>query len=192
MAPLAVARAQAVAHRLRVNHLAARLPAGSYVEAAWAGLQDTAPRDALVALHSRVEQCKPSAWEAPGLVQTYGPRLAVYVLPQDAFATFTLGRTSYDPAEASRITHLAQEVCEAIGDAERLGALDPQVRIACVSGRLAVRWTASALYAREVPRPDVDVRLSRRVGRPVREAVEAEALAMPVPGARMSVAITGP
>ena len=53
---------QAVSYRLAVNNLSSRLSAGSYVEAAYAGLQDTAPRDALVGMHARVEACEPSAW----------------------------------------------------------------------------------------------------------------------------------
>jgi len=48
-----------------------RLPAGSYVEAAYVGLQDTAPRDALLGLHARVEACEPAAWQHSHLVQTY-------------------------------------------------------------------------------------------------------------------------
>jgi hypothetical protein len=57
-----ITRAQAVSYRLRVNHLVDRLPAGSYEEAAYVGLQDTAPRDALLGLHARVAGCEPVAW----------------------------------------------------------------------------------------------------------------------------------
>jgi hypothetical protein len=77
---LRVSRSQAVAYRLAANHLSRRLPACSYAEAAYAGLQDTAPRDALLGLHARVAGCEPSAWEHPRLIQTYSPRRAVYVL----------------------------------------------------------------------------------------------------------------
>lgn len=150
---------QAVAHRLRVNHLAERLPAGDphrLRTASRSGLQDTAPRDALLSLHARVEDCPPDGWEAPGLVQTYGPRQAVYVVPEDAFAAFTLGRTSHDPERAAAVEALADEVCRDLGGEERRGALHPDLRGACVSGRIAVRWTTSALLAREVPRPEVD------------------------------------
>jgi DNA-binding transcriptional ArsR family regulator len=79
---LRVSQSQAVTYRLAVNHLSRRLPAGSYVDAAYVGLQDTAPRDALLGLHARVAACEPSAWEHPRLIQTYSPRWAVYVLPQ--------------------------------------------------------------------------------------------------------------
>ena len=65
-----VSRAQAVNYRLTANNLSRRLPAGSYAEAAYVGLQDTAPRDALLGLHARVTACEPSAWEHPRLIQT--------------------------------------------------------------------------------------------------------------------------
>lgn len=90
--PLKLTRQQAVAHRLSVNHLTTRLPPGAYADAARYGLQDTAPRDALIALHARVEACEPTAWEHPDLTQTYSPRAAVYVLPRADFGIFTIGR----------------------------------------------------------------------------------------------------
>ena len=94
-------------------------------------------------------------------MQTYGPRQAVYVLPEDALATFTLGRTSHDPDVARAVDELAEQVCVDLGGEEREGALHPDLRGACVSGRIAVRWTASRLIAREVPRPAVDVDAAR-------------------------------
>lgn len=148
---------EAVARRLRVNHLADRLPAGSFVAAARFGLQDTAPRDALLSLHARVTRCPPGAWEAPGLVQTYGPRWAVYVLPEHDLAAFTLGRMSHDPDVARAVERLAEEVCRDLDGQERQRALHPDLRRACISGRIAVRWTASSLFTREVPRPEVDL-----------------------------------
>jgi hypothetical protein len=53
-----VTRDQVVAFRLRANHLDQRLPAGSLADAAFAGLQDSVPRAALVALHARVGACR--------------------------------------------------------------------------------------------------------------------------------------
>lgn len=149
--------AEAAAYRLAANHLTRRLPAGGYVEAAHVGLQDTAPRDALVGLHARVESSEPSAWEVPGLIQTYGPRQAVYVLPEDNFSVFTLGRLPREPAAQRALQDAAEEVCRELAGQERQGALHPQLRMACATGRLAVRWTASALIVREVAAPTVDV-----------------------------------
>jgi hypothetical protein len=152
---------QAVARRLRANHLVERLPAGSFLAAARFGLQDTAPRDALVSLHARVADCPPSGWDAPGLVQTYGPRQAVYVLPQDDLATWTLGRMPRDADAAAAVEAAAEQVCRDLDGQERRGALHPDLRGACVSGRIAVRWDASSLVVREVPRPAVDLDVAR-------------------------------
>jgi hypothetical protein len=71
---LRISQAQALNYRLRMNNLSRRLPASSYVEAAYVGLQDTAPRDALLGMPVRVAGCEPSAWEHPRLIQTYSPR----------------------------------------------------------------------------------------------------------------------
>src|SRR5215472_885730 len=94
---LRVSPTEAVNYRLVVNNLSSRLAAGSYVEAAYVGLQDTAPRDALLGMHARVEACEPSAWQDSRLIQTYSPRQAVYVLPADDFGVFTVGRLPRDP-----------------------------------------------------------------------------------------------
>jgi hypothetical protein len=147
---------QAVAYRLAVHHLSQRLPAGSYAEAARFGLQDTAPRDGLLGLHARVESCEPDGWADPRLVQTYSPRAAVYLLPREDFGVFTIGRLPLDPGARRRIEQTAETVCRALDGREVRGAPVLQTREACASGRIAVRWTTSALYVREVPRPEVD------------------------------------
>ncbi|MFC9690665.1 DNA glycosylase AlkZ-like family protein [Kribbella sp. NPDC056951] len=157
MTALRIDHQQAVRYRLAVNHLGERLPAGTYVEAARFGLQDTAPRDALVGLHARVADCEPSAWEAPGLVQTYSPRAAVYVLPAADFGVFTIGRMPLDPAEQKSVAELAERICREFDGAERRHG-HPELRGACATGRVVLRWTTSALYAREVAPPDIDFR----------------------------------
>ena len=160
MSVLRSTRDQAVCYRLHVNHLVDRLPVDSYEEAAYAGLQDTAPRDALLGLHARLEGCRPADWEHPSLIQTYSPRAAVYVLPKKDFGVFTLGRLPLDPDAVRRIDDLADQVCRRLNGREvRVGLGD---RTACGSGRIAVRWTTSSLWIREVPRPDVDVDEARR------------------------------
>jgi hypothetical protein len=153
---LAVSYQQAVRYRLVVNHLAERLPAGSYVQAARFGLQDTAPRDALIGMHARVESCEPSAWQHPCLIQTYSPRAAVYVLPTEDFGVFTIGRQPLDEDKRRVIGELAAEICRGLAGTERRGGRGPELRPACASGRLALRWTTSALYVREVPPPEID------------------------------------
>jgi hypothetical protein len=157
---LRVSRSQAVSYRLAVNNLSRRLPAGSYVEAAYAGLQDTAPRDALLGLHARVADCEPSAWEHPGLIQTYSPRRAVYVLPRDDFGVFTVGRLPRDPAEREALEDRADRVCaELAGQPQQTGGL--RDRGVCVTGRFEVRWTTSSSRIWERPRPSIDQEAAR-------------------------------
>lgn len=160
MVVLRVSRAQAVNYRLVVNNLSARLPAGSYVEAAYVGLQDTAPRDALLGLHARVEACEPTAWQHPRLIQTYSPRAAVYLLPADDFGVFTIGRLPRDPEARQRLEDLAEESCAAMGGQEVRGTT-LLARAGCATGRIAVRWTTNAVYVREHERPSIDPETAR-------------------------------
>ncbi|TCO14366.1 winged helix DNA-binding protein [Kribbella steppae] len=156
-----VTREQAVSYRLHVNHLTERLSAGSHEEAAYVGLQDTAPRDALLGLHARVADCKPSDWADPCLIQTYSPRAAVYVLPRKDFGVFTLGRLPLATEAIRRVDRLADTVCRTLDGRELRGGL-PDLREACSSGRIALRWTTSSLWVREVPRPEIDLDEARK------------------------------
>src|SRR5438445_9367929 len=89
-----VTRAQDLAFRRRVGALDRRLPAGrrSLRSAAWAGLQDSMPRAAVLSLHARVEGAGPSIWEDMSLAQVWGPRYQVYVVAARDLPVFTLGR----------------------------------------------------------------------------------------------------
>ena len=156
-----ITRERAVAYRLHVNHLVDRLPAGSHEQAAYVGLQDTAPRDALLGLHARMAGCAPSDWEHPSLIQTYSPRAAVYVLPARDFGVFTLGRLPLDANAVRRIDVLADRLCASLDGRERRGGMGRELREACASGRIAVRWDTTSLWAREVPRPSIDVSAAR-------------------------------
>jgi Winged helix DNA-binding domain len=160
MVMLRVSRAQAVNYRLLVNNLSSRLAAGSYVEAAYAGLQDSGPRDALVGMHARVRACEASAWQDSRLVQTYSPRAAVYLLPAADFGVFTVGRLPRDPQARQVLEDLAEKACRALNGQEVRGTALP-VRGACATGRIAVRWTTSALYVREHDRPSIDPEMAR-------------------------------
>jgi hypothetical protein len=159
---LRVTRSQAISYRLAVNNLSHRLPAGSYVEAAYVGLQDTGPRDALLGLHARVKTCEPSAWEDPRLIQTYSPRWAVYVLPKDDFGIFTVGRLPRDPADRQALEDRAARACAELaaqpGPARRVPGDD---RAVCATGRFAVRWTTSALQVWEQPPPSIEPEAAR-------------------------------
>ena len=91
---LDLSRSQILAFRRHVGGLDERLRPGSRSlrRAAWAGLQDSMPRAALLSIHARVQGAHPSSWEDPSLVQVWGPRFSTYVVPARDHAVFTLGR----------------------------------------------------------------------------------------------------
>ncbi|TMC57931.1 MAG: hypothetical protein E6J19_04645, partial [Chloroflexi bacterium] len=68
---LELTRARILAHRRKVGALDERLPmsAASLRRVAWAGLQDSMPRAALLSIHARVKGTSSSAWEHAALVQ---------------------------------------------------------------------------------------------------------------------------
>jgi DNA glycosylase AlkZ-like len=155
---LAVSPQQAVAYRLRVNNLLTRVPAGDYARAARYALQDSGPRDGLSSLHARVTACEPSAWEAPGLAQVYSPRAAVHIVPVDDFGVFTRGRLPFDPDRRRAIERAADDICRILDGREvRQADLPGLEREASASGRIALRWTTSALYIREITAPELDL-----------------------------------
>lgn len=89
--------------------------------AAWGGLQDSAPRSGLLSLHARMNGTEPGAWEDPALVQVWGPRKAVYVVPRADVHVFTLGRSPRDPDAMARLRWMGP-------------------REAAVDGRTHLRW----------------------------------------------------
>ena len=97
---LELTRSQVLAFRRRVSGLDRRLPAGakSLRVAAWAGLQDSMPRAALLSIHARVEGTEPGTWEDPSLVQVWGPRFSAYVVAEVDRALFTVARMPDAPA----------------------------------------------------------------------------------------------
>lgn len=165
-AVMPVSRGQAVAFRLRVNHLVERLPAKAYDQAARFALQDTFPRSALLSLHARVESCEPNAWEDERLRQTYSPRGAVHVLPVADWAVFTIGRLPGDPAERRAIDDKAKQALAMLGPGvHRNTDLPPGLgyvfRSTAASGRIAARWDASMVWFWEVPPPAMDFEEAR-------------------------------
>lgn len=92
---LELTREQILAFRRSVGALDERMPAGpeSLRRAAWAGLQDSMPRAALLSIHARVDGTESTTWEHPPLVQLWGPRYSTYVVAgQDVAILFA--RTS--------------------------------------------------------------------------------------------------
>ena len=90
---LDLTRDQILAHRRKVSALDERLrfAPDALRTAAWAGLQDSMPRAALLSIHARVEGIEPSTWEDPSLVQLWGPRFSAYVVAARDLAAFSLG-----------------------------------------------------------------------------------------------------
>ena len=93
MTRLDLTRPQILAFRRQAGALDERLPRGprSLRRAAWAGLQDSMPRAALLSIHARVAGTEPSTWEDPSLVQLWGPRYNVFVVAACDLAVFSLG-----------------------------------------------------------------------------------------------------
>jgi hypothetical protein len=165
MPPLTLARRHAIAFRLAANDLTTRLPSGSHATAARQAIQDTYPRSALISLHARVEDCESAAWEDARLIQTYSPRAAVHVLPVADWAVFTVGRLPLDPGGRRQVEIEADRAVAALAGQEVRGNAVPEgidVRAACASGRIAVRWDARLTWYREVPAPEVDLDETRR------------------------------
>ncbi len=103
---LDLTRAQILGYRRTVAALDERLAPGpaSLRQAAWAGLQDSMPRAALLSIHARVGGTGPTTWEDPTLVQLWGPRFSAYVVAADDRAVFTLGRLPENPAGLRRLS----------------------------------------------------------------------------------------
>ena len=179
MQPLVVEPARVLWHRLRANQLAARLPPGSYAEAAYAGLQDSAPRAALTALHARIDDVWQTDWEHPSLVQTWAPRGAVFVVPRDDLAIFALGILPRDPAVAAAVEQLSRRARDTLPEprykTEAETSVDPIPPIVAehlrrrpiwrlvhaIAGVL-VRWDASSTLMLPGPAPQADPEDARR------------------------------
>ncbi|HYM83380.1 MAG TPA: crosslink repair DNA glycosylase YcaQ family protein, partial [Candidatus Dormibacteraeota bacterium] len=143
-------RAHVLAHRRRVGSLDERLPAGadSLRIAAWAGLQDSVPRAAVLSIHARVAETTPHAWEDPSLAQLWGPRFAAYVVAERDLAVFGLGRLPLDAPAVRRAEDLAERLAMFLdgrrlpyGEAGRALGVDPNaLRYAAATGTVRIRW----------------------------------------------------
>jgi hypothetical protein len=171
-ARLELTRSQILAFRRRVAALDERLPLGarSLRRAAWAGLQDSMPRAALLSIHARVEGTTPSTWEDPSLVQLWGPRFSTYVVPKRDLAVFTLGRLPDDAKGRARAENVAAQL-HAFLDGRRmtdrdvgleLGGHANRFRYAAPTGTVLIRWEgARAPMVWTVPAPAVAPRDAR-------------------------------
>ena len=170
---LRLTRAQILAFRRKVGALDERLPHGrrSLRRAAWAGLQDSMPRAALLSIHARVEGTEPSTWEDSSLVQIWGPRHHAYVVPARDLAVFSLGRLPDEGGAlrvaedlAARVRGLLGSARMAFGEAGRaLGEHNAnRLRYAAPTGTILIRWDgARQPTIWTVLRPEVDPRDAR-------------------------------
>jgi Winged helix DNA-binding domain len=166
-ARLELTRRQILAFRRQVGALDQRLPAGrrSLRLAAWAGLQDSMPRAALLSIHARVEGTKPSTWEDASLVQLWGPRYNAYVVAARDLAVFSLARLPDRGATRRVAEDLAARLHSHLGgtrmidrDAgDALGENPNRFRYAALTGTVVIRWEgARAPIVWTVPRPELD------------------------------------
>jgi hypothetical protein len=164
---LDLTRPQILAFRRRVGALDERLPRGrrSLQRAAWAGLQDSMPRAALLSIHARVEGTEPSTWEDPSLVQLWGPRYSAYVVAARDLAVFSLGRLPDDGAARRTSEDLAARLHAHLGgtrmtygEAGRaLGEPPNRLRYAATTGTVVIRWNgAQQPTVWTVPPPEID------------------------------------
>src|SRR5262245_28409803 len=164
---LELTREQILAQRRRVGALDERLPSGarSLRRAAWAGLQDSMPRAALLSIHARVADTKPGTWEDESLVQVWGPRFSAYVVAAEDHPIFTMGRLSTDAPkrqfaedQADRLEGFLAGRTMTYGEAGRgLGVSPNSLRYAAPTGRVLIRWDgARQPTVWMVPRPDMD------------------------------------
>src|SRR5215216_2634156 len=109
---LELTRSQILAFRRRAAALDERLPHGRQAlrRAAWAGLQDSMPRAALLSIHGRMAGTTPESWEDPSLIQIWGPRFSTYVVAKRDLAVFTLGRLPDESGQRKRIQDIATQL----------------------------------------------------------------------------------
>src|SRR6476659_170176 len=153
--PLTLTRPQILAFRRWVGALDGRLPPGrkSLRQAAWAGLQDSMPRAALLSIHARVEGATPTSWDDPSLVQLWGPRYQVYVVAERDLPVFSLGRFPDDAKGRHRSEDLAERLREHLDGGtmtyskagQALGVDPNSLRYAGRTGTGAIRWAGARL-----------------------------------------------
>ena len=171
--PLDLTRSQILSFRRRAGALDERLPRGSRSlrRAAWAGLQDSMPRAAVLSIHARVEGTQPSTWEDPSLVQLWGPRFSAYVVAARDRALLSLARLPDDERGRRRAEETAARLNAFLagrrmtyGEAGRgLGVNANALRYAAPTGTVLIRWDGARLpTVWTVPRPDVEPHEARR------------------------------
>ena len=171
-ARLELTREQILAFRRQTGALDERLPPGpsSLRRAAWAGLQDSMPRAAAASLHARVADAEPSTFQDPSLVQIWGPRFSVFVVPARDLAVFTLGVLPDDARGLNRARDLAARLAAHLGGRQmsyaeagvELGVHPNALRYSAATGTVLIRWDgARSSLVWTVPPPEADPRDER-------------------------------
>src|SRR5215467_669240 len=146
---LSVTRAQILAFRRRAGGLEERVPMSSKSlrRAAWAGLQDSMPRAALLSLHARVDGVVPTTLDDPTLAQLWGPRYNTYVVAKRDFALFSLGRLPESGKARIRAEDMAERLHAGLDGARmtdrevaRKIGIGNAMRYAATTGTVAIRW----------------------------------------------------
>jgi hypothetical protein len=169
---LDLGRPQILTFRRHAGALDERLSPGprSLRRAAWAGLQDSMPRAALLSIHARVEATEPATWEDPSLVQLWGPRYNVFVVAARDLAVFSLGTLPDDAKRRRRAEDLAARLHAFLGgtrmtygEAGRgLGVHPNSLRYAAPTGTVLIRWDGARQPAVwTVPPPEAGRRAAR-------------------------------
>lgn len=165
--PLDLSRSQILSFRRRVGMLEYRRPIdpeGLRI-AAWAGLQDSMPRAALLSIHARLGGTEPTTLDDPSLAQIWGPRYSVYVLSRSDLPVFTLGRLPEGGAGLARALEVAELLETHLGDQSlryddvgtALGINPNRLRYAAPTGRFVIRWEgARRPTISVVPPPEID------------------------------------
>ena len=165
---LELTRSQILAFRRRATALDERLPRGRRAlrRAAWAGLQDSMPRAALLSIHARMAGTEPASWEDPSLVQVWGPRFSTYVVAKRDLAVFTLGRLPDEGGPLKRAQDIAARLQSALagrrmpqGAAARVMGVKHAnlLRYAAPTGTVVIRWDGSRQPdVWNVPAPEMD------------------------------------
>jgi hypothetical protein len=164
---LRLEREQILRHRRAVAPLDQRLPSGpeGLRWAAWAGLQDSMPRAALLSIHARVTGTAPGTWEDPSLVQVWGPRFSVFVVAAEDLALFTLALLPDDARGRERAQRLAAQLhgllaegVDSLEEAGRRAGVHPNAfRYAAATGAFLIRWDGAkrpTVWAHPPPEAD--------------------------------------
>jgi hypothetical protein len=128
-------------------------------------MQDSVPRSALLSIHARVAGTEPSTWEDPSLVQLWGPRYCVFVVPARDLAVFSLGTLPEDAKGERRAQDLADRLHAVLdgttttyGEAGHALGIHPNaLRYAAATGTVLIRWEGARLpTVWTVPPPTMD------------------------------------